>query len=481
MAETIEELIPTSPRNKRGLINALGGAIKVITGNLDAEDARIFQMKIEELTKNQRKIIKSEKETISLTVNAINNFNQTIKGLIRNQHTLERKVNQITEYLNAKDFMREKLHHMHITLIEIVNSLNEILRVLTNIQTAISFAKLNFMHSNILTPKELKNELIEMKSEIIPYKLPLEPELQNIPIIESLISIKAYSVESQIIFLMEIPLVTDMVYNFVKVYSIPIFLPSQNAYQTIIPTYNSLLVSEQFYTTPKDCKNIESLTYLCENNNLLPANEESPCIIQLINTHKNLTSCKPTRFQLTKNIITKINTNTWILVFTAKTKIQIHCLNDFHNQIIQGTFIVTILDHCYLQINNITLKSQDNFSRVKLLNISIFDFKTNFMNNNNNALQAVNLENILLDNNQEVKQRLMKLEEDLPDDEDFPIVHGLNTWTIILYIIIFAMCLFLCYRKYSKCKGSKKPTKDKNSTTGADNVAEQPPINLNLP
>lgn len=76
--DIIEELLPSAPRNKHGLINVLGSTIILITGNSDAEDVKEFHTKIEKLRKTQRKIIKSEKEAISLTIQAVNNFNNTI-------------------------------------------------------------------------------------------------------------------------------------------------------------------------------------------------------------------------------------------------------------------------------------------------------------------------------------------------------------------------------------------------------------------
>lgn len=452
--DAFEEILPSHIRVKRGLLNVLGSAIKVITGNMDASDAKNIHQKILRLEKNQEKIVLSEKETISLTAKSINKFNRTIRGIIHNQQTIEEKVNDIIIYLKQNGHNKIDYYEITDVLFQIINSLNEILRILTNLQTAISFAKVKLMHSNIITPHELLEELHGIKNEILPYEFPIDLNIHNVPTLENLVEVKAYSATNKIIFLLQIPLVNQNTFRFIQIFSLPVHI-SSDIFQIIIPTYNKLLISEQFYADPKNCKNIQQNEYLCEHGNLLPINDRSPCIIQIINAQRNLTSCQPERFHLQKDIVMKINENSFIVVFTEETKIQKICNKDLSNQILHGTFVISTFQDCYIQFNKIKLTSSKNSNntRIKLIVTPHSKFEIN-IKNNTELLPISNLENIPLNQNQDVKRSLTKIYNDLSKkQEEF---EGPDIWTIISYIIIFIIFIFVGYRLYRKRQATKR-------------------------
>lgn len=77
---------------------------------------------------------------------------------------------------------------------------------------------------------------------------------------------------------------------------------------------------------------------------------------------------------------------------------------EFHHRNIQGTFIISISDYCFFKFDNIVPKNQEILYKVTILNIP--NYECNLVSKANGALQAINLENVLLDNNQDVKGTL---------------------------------------------------------------------------
>ncbi|KAK9702276.1 Baculovirus F protein [Popillia japonica] len=80
----IEQILPNH-RQRRGIINGLGSIIKVITGNMDQEDAERINQQIQDLQQGQKNNAKVLKKQISLAKNAIVSFNNTISNLKHNQ------------------------------------------------------------------------------------------------------------------------------------------------------------------------------------------------------------------------------------------------------------------------------------------------------------------------------------------------------------------------------------------------------------
>lgn len=72
-------------RQKRGLINALGSVIKVITGNLDQQDPQNYDKAIATLTHNQKELKTLNNQQITLLKESINKFKNITQSLSQNQ------------------------------------------------------------------------------------------------------------------------------------------------------------------------------------------------------------------------------------------------------------------------------------------------------------------------------------------------------------------------------------------------------------
>ncbi|KAK9751615.1 Baculovirus F protein [Popillia japonica] len=228
----IEQILPNH-RQRRGIINGLGSIIKVITGNMDQEDAERINQQIQDLQQGQKNNAKVLKKQISLAKNAIVSFNNTISNLKHNEVILESRILQISKiitesqkYSNRYDIVLQSIVYFQLT-----NNFSIILRILSEIRTALVFSKINVMHSSIIEPHLFIRDFPSITDS--QSTLPINPTTANIMILESLIDIKAYQQHSTITFLLEVPLVSKETYDLYHLYSLPI--PINSAMKFIIP------------------------------------------------------------------------------------------------------------------------------------------------------------------------------------------------------------------------------------------------------
>jgi len=90
----LHEILPNY-RVKRGLINGLGSIFKSISGNLDATDGERYDKLIKQLEQNQQKIADNLIKQNAISLNVIDQFNNTVSKIISNQKILENKISEI--------------------------------------------------------------------------------------------------------------------------------------------------------------------------------------------------------------------------------------------------------------------------------------------------------------------------------------------------------------------------------------------------
>lgn len=266
-----------SKRQKRGLINGLGSLIKFVTGNLDSDDAIKYNDAIKNLSNQQNGLKLLMKEQIKLTTTAIDKFNSSIRKLASNQMVLQERIFQIEYIINATNVYKTKSEHKLIIIsiyFQLITALNNIKDILEELEETITFGGMKVMHQSILSPEELIEELLEIKPTLTTTKFPVPLEKENYPEFQKLIHIKMFIQNSKIHFILEIPIVELIDYNYYHLYSCPI--QKNSVYSTIIPQAKFLLINEQSYAlNNQECIEINSNQYMCEFDTN-PIEENSP-------------------------------------------------------------------------------------------------------------------------------------------------------------------------------------------------------------
>ncbi|KAA5655591.1 hypothetical protein F3G60_34340, partial [Pseudomonas aeruginosa] len=122
---------------------------------------------------------------------------------------------------------------------------------------------------------------------------------------ESSISVKAYSTNDALTFILDIPSIDENLYDLIHLYSIP---DKQNL--TIIPKSKYLALGTNEYSyLEEDCKKITQDVQLCTSLNTQPVENSEDCIVTLIK-HES-TNCTRARMNLKQGKIQRLEDNKW--------------------------------------------------------------------------------------------------------------------------------------------------------------------------
>ena len=129
---------------KRGLINAIGSINKWISGSMDDEDRQIINRHLETLGRNNRDL----KDVINQQVRINENFNSTLRNLLN-------KIKQDDKIIRETILKENNEYGRKIGLLEVRLRLQEIDRLLNELQDNIILSNFNIIHPSLLTHEEI--------------------------------------------------------------------------------------------------------------------------------------------------------------------------------------------------------------------------------------------------------------------------------------------------------------------------------------
>ena len=243
--ETIQ--LETQRRYKRGILNGVGSIWKAISGNLDAADGEYFNDCIDKLEKDDREIQALLKNQIHIVSTTIKNFNNTIRKLLIDEQNFNDNIRKIQDAINDAQIESQMLH-AQLNTIDICESLLEsfiiIEEEIRDTIDSLTFSKLGLLHPSVIKPDELMQQLIMISKNLDHNNLPLQPSLANLPGLVDLIVLKAFQTDKRLVFVLQIPLVSNDQFSTYHLYSIPTKNVGQNAYHTIIPESKYIGISK---------------------------------------------------------------------------------------------------------------------------------------------------------------------------------------------------------------------------------------------
>lgn len=302
--------IPYEPsRRKRGLVNAVGSLSRWLFGTLDNDDRSRINGYIETLKKNDGNLHSALLKQQSVLQEMTEKYATSFAKLADNQLTLQSQINTLTRELNEL-LSFEQAFSLTVIIDNLILQLQAIQNLLNNVYTAVSFAKLNVLHTSIIEPEQLKAIIFKLNKIYQDREIPLLNSLMNYyNLFSSQILIKG----DILIFKIHTPIVTKP-YNIFQLYPVPI------SGHMIIPEQPFLLLDEKdYWTTIEECPEIENF-YYCKHFLL---HKKQPCLVDIIKKGQN--SCTSMNVQFSESSITQINSHQVLIIPKKPTIIQGQC------------------------------------------------------------------------------------------------------------------------------------------------------------
>lgn len=429
-------------RTKRGLINGLGSLIKAVTGNLDANDAERYNKALESISSNQNKLKHIVENQITLIQKSIETFNNSVSTLARNQVSIKNRIDEMQKSIHKTEALMENFFLSQVLMSQITTSYQIIIEMLDNLVTAITFAKINILHNSIIESNDLLNELKSINQFVHKnQKLPFEPKLENILLYEKLITVKSFLKFDKVVFIIEIPLTEKENYDYLQLFPLPV--KGKNTYTCILPHAKYLILNEHNYMfTNQHCKEILENEFICEINTPMEIENNSPCEVQLIQHHENVTNCLriPVTFKNLK--IQKLTKSKFLLIVPEQLVAVKTCNSERDHVPLHGTYMVNLIQGCQIKIQN-TILSIYETSTVKVKVLSLPQLISNIPPIKSINSQPIILDAIQLDDLKSINTALAVQRNQIDNIDQSPIkFKTLSFWTILLYIgFIVLLCV----------------------------------------
>lgn len=445
--ERLQQLIPNK-RFKRGLINPLGSLIKVITGNLDNEDAAHFDQLITEIKSREQ----ANSQRITILSEMLDHIANTSKIMDENNKILNNKLNKLESLIKdiSKKDSRDSIvsHMMNVFHLFIIN-FRTIFIKLSDIETSLALSKVSVLHKAILNSNELLHVLNEI-SKVDRLMYPVNE--QNLVNLEETFNVKTYIKDNNVRFIINVPLVENVTYTYYKLYTLPISSDPTKDTVAIIPESPYLLVEGiRYRPIAHRCKEITAKEYLCLEDEVAVNLEES-CIEQLMEYKQNHSKCLPQRVKPENLKIEKISQNSWILFSKYEKTLFQKCGDDVIQERLCGTYILTIQKPCDVFVDNMPIyghrfHSLENSQYKKVPITSLPNLQEPEQNDLAADTEPIDIKGINLDDYQHLNYLLKKsAKSDISETQ----VKSFDIATIVLYIIIAVIVIFGTWFKFQK-------------------------------
>lgn len=350
--DKFKEVLMDTRRHKRGLVDGLGSIFKSITGNLDASDGQFYTDSINKLNQDQHQMENLLKNQISVTISVIKSFNETIQKLQINEKAFNDDMNKIEKAISqignkvalveAKMVFFEICEKLLESYLYLQDSIDDILN-------SITFARLKIIHPSIITPDNLITSLQEISQNLVKNNLPLSVKYSEVAQYLEIIELEAFQTNSDLVFVLKIPLVEQQLYTLYHLYPIPI-LDNRTGLHHVLSFSQKYLARNDdslMYIPVKDlttCKQLSPSRKLCSDLYAYPIDSNAACEAQLLKNFGEIPkNCDSVLIFGQGYNVQKLQENVWLVIVSEPTHATINCLH-------MDTKIITINENSILKL-----------------------------------------------------------------------------------------------------------------------------------
>lgn len=471
--DTIAHLVGRQPNNdinsrkRRGIFNGASYAFNWLFGTPDAGDAKFYSDSIRDLTEKTHDVQMLMKQQIHIISSAIKNYNESAQSLRNNEEKLNENIKKFNLFSKSTSNSLESLSQSQIIteyltlLFQMITQFNE---EYDTIISSILFAKQNTLHPSVITPKDLKNELMQVKlSSATQFPIPLN-DYNNIYKYFSISELSVIFDNEVLIVAIKIPLVQEQTYYLYNLVPLPVRHSNSSIYSFINPSYPYLLISttKTHYSRLRDisaCKKLSPEDFICFNPVVHLASERPVCETILKNRiPDHLPSDCPTyTMKANVEIWHPLSSNSWMFITSQPTVASVYCENSNNPNIfdltINGTGILNMKPKCRCYTSSTVLISTTNDTRIYnnfIPNVNIVTDdcclpKASKIQQQQNQMDPINVSDLNFDNLNHAQHKLEQFDEILQTKITQQIFPYRPSWFSILITLIGIITLvFLC-------------------------------------
>lgn len=450
--EKLHQLIPQK-RVKSGILNPLGSLIKVITGNLDNDDALHYDKLINSIQNSEQAVA----HKVTIISEMLDHFMNTTMTIVNNSMTINKRLNHIEKIL--KDITTKENNALYSTYVLglfhlFVTNFRTIIFKFSEIETALAFGKVSVLHKSVINSTELIN-VLKVISDNSRLMYPVNE--QNLINLEETFSVKAYFKNDQVSFIIEVPLINEKTYNYFKLFPLPISSAILNQTVIVIPEYPYLLFDDTKYRPmSRSCKEITAEEFLCNEDDIIPLNEET-CVEQLMKFSSNLSRCTQRTIETESIKIHKITPTYWMLFTSKEIVLSQTCDNDVTRQAVKGTYLINIELQCDVYLAEMKIYEHKfhsigtNYKPIPIINLPDLHLNDVIIDDQ----EPVDLKGVNLDEIQHLNY-LLKHSKSENSENSVLQVQSFSIADLILYLILTVLIVFAVYIWKKKLFGNNK-------------------------
>lgn len=346
-------------RQRRGLVNIVGRAAKILFGTCSDEDADYFHSKIAQMSVRSEHLIQLNREQTRIVKASIADINSTMYSIFKAHQDVETSLKILFDNLHSTQItvndltIQEALQEQATVIILLLTQQSFEVQKLLNVVNAAIHGQI---HPSLMTHLQYLAQLREIRVQLPSgLKLPFSLEQFSMSSLSKIAKISVIYIDSVLVFIQRIPLVETSPFNLYQVIPIPV-MQLDNVYSIVKNSITYLAISEnkQSYITLTEnqcakCKVVED-NYFCEHVRLRYVTDSQICELQFLIGHVNLKIvCTKQYVKLENSVFIRLkNENVWLFV-ASNEQASIRCNSgDSTDLILNGTGQVTLDQQCRL-------------------------------------------------------------------------------------------------------------------------------------
>jgi hypothetical protein len=208
------------PRTKGGLLNFVGQISHSLFGTVDSDDEEVFNNNISQLEEEQAGLIKLAREQMVVVKSTLKSVTRTLHEVTNNELILEKGLQDIKKFI-TKDNGEIKRQYTYTSMLVILNdhairiqrALEEAKDEYNIIQSCLN-AKNGIVQPQVLSPNHMI-DILRSSQDLFPhdFQVPVQLSEACAYLLLNIIATESYIVESNLVYIVKVPLSTHYVYH----------------------------------------------------------------------------------------------------------------------------------------------------------------------------------------------------------------------------------------------------------------------------